>query len=238
MNLLHDQWIGAIRADGGRVKIAPWQMSDPRYLDVAAPRPDFKGALVQFLIGLLQTVCPPETTEDWAEWWEAPPDPETLKARLAGAAEVFELDSEGAAFMQDRDLPEAERTPIAALLIESPGGKTIRDKLDHFVKRGQVNAMCRHCVAAALFTLQTNAQEGRQEVMGGPPHVSIPYRRMARRPLRTAALLSSCSPTPGSIGLRILPSCSLSPLQPGSFGNRSQPSGLLHGWPEPVPAPS
>jgi len=176
MNLLHDQWIGAIRADGGRVKIAPWQMSDPRYLDVAAPRPDFKGALVQFLIGLLQTVCPPETTEDWAEWWEAP-DPETLKARLAGAAEVFELDSKGAAFMQDYALPEAERTPIAALLIESPGGKTIRDNLDHFVKRGQVNAMCRHCVAAALFTLQTNAPSGgvghRTGLRGGGPLTTL-----------------------------------------------------------------
>lgn len=177
MNLINEPWIQATCGDGSRVRIAPWRMSDPAFVDISAPRPDFRGALFQFLIGLLQTVCPPETSEDWAKWWETPPPPETLKEHFKTVSDAFELDRDGPAFMQDFHLAEGERKPISTLLVEAPGGKTLRENLDHFVKRGQVNGLCKSCAAAALFTLQTNAPSGgvghRTGLRGGGPLTTL-----------------------------------------------------------------
>ncbi len=59
MNLLESQWI-PVRRESGESYIAPWQLTEPddSVLELAAPRPDFNGALLQFLIGLLQTPAP------------------------------------------------------------------------------------------------------------------------------------------------------------------------------------
>jgi CRISPR system Cascade subunit CasA len=177
MNLIHEQWIGAICQDGSRKKIAPWEISDPSLADLTAPRPDFKGALFQFLIGLLQTACAPESSGDWQEWWDSPPEPDTLKAHFAEVSQPFELDSTGPAFMQDYNLPEGELKAISGLLIEAPGGKTVKDNLDHFIKRGQADALCRSCAALALFTLQVNAPAGgvghRVGLRGGGPVTTL-----------------------------------------------------------------
>jgi CRISPR system Cascade subunit CasA len=60
MNLISERWIPVRHADGSHERIAPWQLTDGVGGDnpivaVASPRPDFDGALTQFLIGLLQT---------------------------------------------------------------------------------------------------------------------------------------------------------------------------------------
>ena len=92
--------------------------------------------------------------------------------------DAFELyNPDGPAFMQDFDLLDGEFKKIVALLIEAPGGKTIKDNLDHFVKRNQINGLCSSCVATALFTLQTNAPSGgvghRVGLRGGGPLTTL-----------------------------------------------------------------
>jgi len=93
---------------------------------------------------------------------------------LKKVAFAFELDAaDGPAFLQDFDLLDGETKVISALLIESPGGKTLKDNLDHFVKRDRANQLCASCTATALFTLQTNAPSGgvghRVGLRGGGP---------------------------------------------------------------------
>lgn len=180
MNLIEDAWLPVIHQDGRKEKIAPWQIAECRnpVIDLCAPRPDFQGALYQFLIGLLQTGFAPEDQDDWLRLWEEGPDKNLLKARFAGLASAFELDnSYGPAFLQDYDIEKGEQKPISGLLIESPGGKTLKDNLDFFIKRGAVIQMCPACAAAALFTLQTNAPSGgvghRVGLRGGGPLTTL-----------------------------------------------------------------
>ena len=183
MNLIEDQWVRCIRySDKSPSRIAPHQITqaiDSPYpiIDVIADRPDFKGALYQFLIGLLQTITPPKDEKEWRSLWQTPPTPENLKERFTPMSKAFDLDSEGPAFMQDFDLLKGETKPISALLIDAPGGKTLRDNLDHFVKRDKVESVCYSCAALALFTLQANAPSGgvghRVGLRGGGPLTTL-----------------------------------------------------------------
>jgi CRISPR system Cascade subunit CasA len=177
MNLINDRWIPIIRQNGQSDRIAPWQITeaDNPVIEINAPRTDFQGALYQFLIGLLQTCFAPADEDEWWDYWQQMP---ALEASLERIAFAFELDnSQGAAFLQDYDLTEGETKNIAALLIEAPGGKTLKDNLDHFIKRGQANQLCPSCVAMALFTLQTNAPSGgvghRVGLRGGGPLTTL-----------------------------------------------------------------
>src|SRR4030042_1344134 len=104
MNLISDAWLPVIRASGKKDKIAPWQVAernDP-VVELNAPRPDFQGALYQFLIGLLQTCYAPADPDEWLEYWEEAPGEETLLTKCLGVVSAFELDNPtGPAFMQD-----------------------------------------------------------------------------------------------------------------------------------------
>lgn len=178
MNLIEDSWMPVIRQNGEHVKIAPWQLAetDNPVVDISAFRPDFQGALYQFLTGLLQTVFAPEDEDEWVAQWQSPNI--NLQSALAKFSPAFELFSdEKAAFCQDFDLPDGETKPIANLLIEAPGGKTIKDNLDHFIKRDTADCMCGSCAASALFTLQLNAPAGGQGhrvgIRGGGPLTSF-----------------------------------------------------------------
>lgn len=180
MNLINDAWIPIVRKDGTREKIAPWQIAEQQnpVIEISAPRPDFQGALYQFLIGLLQTVAPPEDIRQWAEYWQDPPEAGDLRDKFKSIASAFELDNPNSiAFLQDFSMPEGELREVAALLIEAPGGKTIKDNLDHFVKAGSVDGACDTCVTTALFTLQINAPSGgsghRVGVRGGGPLTTL-----------------------------------------------------------------
>ena len=181
MNLITDKWIPVLRQDGPD-KIAPCQIVEPenRVIEINAPRPDFQGALYQFLIGLLQTAFAPEDEEEWQEYWEEIPDPEKLKKALDDEKilKAFELyNPDGPAFMQDYNLPELAKTKISSLLIDAPGGKTLKDNLDHFVKRDQISGLCESCAAIALFALQINAPSGgvghRVGLRGGGPLTTL-----------------------------------------------------------------
>lgn len=184
MNLIVDKWIPIRRYRGGRELVAPWQITDQhdadRIVALDAPRPDFNGTLTQFLIGLLQVACPPQQQDDgdWIDWLEVPPTPEQLRECFTRYESAFNLDGDGPRFMQDFELLEVkEQESVAALLIEAPGGNTLKNNADHFIKRDGVSALCPACAAAALFTLQTNAPAGgvghRTSLRGGGPLTTL-----------------------------------------------------------------
>ncbi|HVT43426.1 MAG TPA: type I-E CRISPR-associated protein Cse1/CasA [Thermoanaerobaculia bacterium] len=171
-NLLAERWIPVRRASGSLDWIAPWQMAeiDDPPLRIESPRPDFDGALTQFLIGLVQTVAAPETKLAWRSEFDRPPH--DLQQKFNSVAAAFNLDGEGPRFMQDLTLKGAdidEPKPIRSLLIDAPA--------EFFVKPGLVRALSYPMAAVALFTLQTNAPSGgvghRTSLRGGGPMTTV-----------------------------------------------------------------
>lgn len=124
MNLIFDPWVPDCLDDGTETRIAPWQITEPDnpVITLAAPRPDFNGTLMQFLIGLLQTAAAPQDHDAWVDWLEQPPSVGDLKERFSHYAAASELNGDGARFMQDIDTLDREPKPISALLIDAPGG--------------------------------------------------------------------------------------------------------------------
>jgi CRISPR system Cascade subunit CasA len=192
MNLINDPWIPVRRKNGAVERIAAWQLTESIeenvITELAAPRPDFNGALIQFLIGLLQTTCAPENPKKWRQWLQKPPAPKELKAAFEPVAFAFDLDGNGPRFMQDLTLGKEiqqlsaknqleRKKGIYELLIDVPTGKTLEDNTDHFIKRGGINQLCQACCATALFTLQTNAPMGgrgfRTGLRGGGPMTTL-----------------------------------------------------------------
>lgn len=183
MNLITDPWLPVTRASGMRDWISPAQITeaDDSPIALAAGRADFNGALLQFLIGLVQSAWM-QAEDDWDRDWMLahPPTSDELAARLEPLAPCFELDGDGPRFMQDFSLSDADKPSvngIAALLIEAPAGNTLKENRDHFVKRDQVPLMCPDCAATALLTLQINAPSGgvghRTSLRGGGPLTTL-----------------------------------------------------------------
>jgi len=176
-NLIDKEWIPVKRRDGSKLMIAPWQVTDHFFKNpivaLDAPRPDFNGALIQFLIGLVQTVAPPQTPAEWRKKLINPPMPEVLKATFVKTRHAFELGGDGPRFMQDYEDITSNDNLIDGLLIETPGQNALANNTDHFVKRNSVRALCPSCCATALFTFQTNSPAGGPGYMtslrgGGP----------------------------------------------------------------------
>lgn len=179
INLIDDPWIPVVRKDGTREIIAPWEITggtEP-IIRLGAPRPDFNGALVQFLIGLTQMAIPPSDNRDWRRKFKTPPPPDELKISFVSYAHAFNVDGEGPRFMQDYNLDGGVESSIDRLLMEMPGEQTLKLNTDHFLKRGTVSRICRSCCAMALFTLQTNAPSGgrghRTSLRGGGPLTTL-----------------------------------------------------------------
>jgi len=183
-DLLEEKWLFVRRRDSGPCRIAPWQLTENHQtVPVVAldfPRADLNGGMVQFLIGLIQTAFPPKNEKDWRDLWNSPPEPQALREAFAREADAFRLDGNGPRFMQDLTLTPAEAgdpTGVAALFVETPGGKTEKDNADLFIKRGRYDRLCPACATAALFTLQTNAPSGgvghRTGLRGGGPLTTL-----------------------------------------------------------------
>ena len=180
-NLINDKWIPVRRLDGAQEIIAPWQItenigSNP-IVALDANRPDFNGALIQFLIGLVQTTMAPKREIHWDNKFAKSPDGDELKIAFAEVSHAFNLDGDGPRFMQDFDLDDGKSNDVDKLLVEIPGAETIKDNKDHFIKRESVKKMCLPCSAMALFTLQTNAPSGgkghRVSLRGGGPLTTV-----------------------------------------------------------------
>ncbi len=177
-NLLREKWLPVVLEDGTKVCIAPWEIVGGESLpvDIVPPRADFRAALLEFLVGLMQTVMAPEQKSDWARLLQNPPLPDVLRKAMQTHEPYFNLFGNRPRFMQDLTLSEADKpsqNQVAALLIDSPGGNTLKHGIDFFVKRGRVESLCPACATMALFTLQTFAPSGgkghRTSMRGGGP---------------------------------------------------------------------
>ncbi len=170
MNLITDPWIPVVRKNGTLDSIRPWQIVEREnpVMEIKAPRPDFQGALYQFLIGLLQTCFPPEDGEEWLEFWKEMPEEDKLQNTFAKVQGAFELEnSNGAAFLQDFELQSAKPEKIELLLIGAPGANTNKKNIDFFQKRNRVEQLCESCAAVAILTLQLNGPPGGAGHMAG-----------------------------------------------------------------------
>ncbi len=180
-NLIDEKWIPVKRRDGTPDVIRPWEMTeglaDNPVVSLNAPRPDFNGALIQFLIGLVQTTFAPANKIEWKRKLEGPPTPNRLKDAFRTVKHAFELGGDGSRFMQDFEMIEAKPKSIGFILIDTPGNKTRQDNTDHFVKRSSIHSFCPSCCATALFTMQTNSPAGgsgyRTSLRGGGPLTTL-----------------------------------------------------------------
>lgn len=181
LNLIRDRWI-PVQSENDTIDIiAPWEITRNHTttpaITIITPRPDFDGSLVQFLIGLCQTVLPPEDDEDWRELLFNPPEPAELKAAFEPIADAFNLYGSGPRFMQEIGLEDGKTWPIDNLLIDMPEASKNSDNTDWFVKRGLIETLCPACTAMALYTLQTNAPGGGRGHMtsmrGGGPMTTL-----------------------------------------------------------------
>jgi CRISPR system Cascade subunit CasA len=167
-NLINDAWIPVKRMDGTKELITPWQLTDESnpIISLAAPRPDFNGALIQFLIGLVQTTMTPKNERGWKNILKNPPRQEYLKDMFGKVSPAFNLDGDGPCFMQDFDLKanaseDYEKLPIERLLAGMAGDNTIAQNRDHFIKENTVSNICYSCCATALIAVENYVNFGR-----------------------------------------------------------------------------
>lgn len=180
-NLIDEKWIPVRRKDGTPDTIRPWEVTDGftdnPVVSLNAPRPDFNGALIQFLIGLVQTAFAPANKIEWKKKLQTHPTPNQLKASFMKVRHAFDLTGDGPRFMQDFDDFAQKSKPIDWLLIGAATKNTIKENRDHFVKRDAVASMCPACCATAIFTMQTNAPMGgagfRTSLRGGGPLTTL-----------------------------------------------------------------
>jgi CRISPR system Cascade subunit CasA len=180
LNLLTDAWLPVIRQQSGRCTIRPAQIADVSSDAVIAidwPRPDFRFATMELLIGLLATAFPPQDEDTWLDWWREPPDVAVLDGAFAPFAHAFVLDGDGPRFLQDLEDLDSGPQPIERLLIEVPGEAAIGKNTDLMVHRGQVASLSRATAAMALYTMQSWAPTGgaghRVGLRGGGPLVTM-----------------------------------------------------------------
>ncbi len=181
-NLLIESWIAVRRTDHSREEIAPWMITAAHSTPIsglAYSRPDFNAAMVQFLIGLLQTFLMPKTEKEWRQFFSKPPSPEVLRDRFFAAEAAFNLLGDGPRFMQDQSLKDEplDSLPVSNLLIDSPGENTLKEN-KAFFNKGSGNKRFTYAEAAlALFCLQTNAPAGgqghRTSLRGGGPLTTL-----------------------------------------------------------------
>lgn len=157
MNLIHDVWLPVIRASGKKETVAPWQIAEKNdpVIELNAPRPDFQGALYQFLIGLLQTCYAPTDHDEWMENWEEPPEEELLCERFKSVSDAFNIDSvTGPNFMQDYEDFEGEALPIEDLIGGAISDNTRDKNQDLFTKRNHICRITPYWASVALFNMQ------------------------------------------------------------------------------------
>lgn len=159
-NLLEEAWI-PVKGCSKHIKVSEIVHSDILGLD--APRADFNAALMQFLIGLLQTVMPPENPREWRKLYAAPPTESELQVKLDGIKPAFYLDGDGYRFMQDGLAKEVgKHLPIEEMIFGAPGGSGKEGNKDHFTKRNDISGLCYSCSATGLLAANIFAEDGGQ----------------------------------------------------------------------------
>ncbi len=176
MNLITEVWLQGVSSKGCCENISPLDITDD-WIDIAEPRPDFRGAMYQFLIGLLQLSMAPEDEDEWKELYQDPPSRDDLAKAFSIYQNAFELEAEGPAFMQDLLLLKTtdlklNQNSVRDLLIDAGSDSNL-----YFNKHQEDFALCESCFAQALFTLQINAPSGgrgiRTSLRGGGPITTL-----------------------------------------------------------------
>ncbi len=177
MDLTQEKWLPVLLFSGARKKVSLPELLDDDIADVDYPRADFQGAAWQMLIGLLQCAVAPASGDDWEERWNSGIDPGAWAQGLRALAPALQFGEQKPAFLQSFEPLDSESGPIAGLLIDAPGGNTLKLNKDHFVKRGGVERICPHCAVMALFAVQTNSPAGgagyRVGMRGGGPLTTL-----------------------------------------------------------------
>jgi CRISPR system Cascade subunit CasA len=179
-----EPWLPVRRLSGVVELLAPFditsRINDDPVVALATPRPDFQGALLEFLIGLVSVALALTEEEDWQVAGIQPPTPEVLRAALLALPPAFTLDGDNPRFLQDftaADFADQADLPIENLLIDAAGKNTQEQNKDLFVKRDRVPAMGLPAAALALLTLQTYAPSGgqghRTSMRGGGPLTTL-----------------------------------------------------------------
>lgn len=151
-NLLNEKWIPVSDKEGNIHVISCSEITDPRWVDLAPPRADFRGALYEFLIGILQTTSTPSERK-WKEWMVAPPSKEILQTNFDQISDAFNLDGDGYRFLQDSSTELSGTKRIEQLLLEAPGDQTLKHNKDHFLKRPDfASYLSYEMIAMALIT--------------------------------------------------------------------------------------
>lgn len=196
-DLRNEAWIPWRRRDGteewGPPALLLDDLSGNPVVAFASPRPDFDGALHEFLIGLLAAALQPADDPAWEELMEVPPEPGVLQDALDRLPPAFDLDGEGPRFFQDLSEHEAaawKHWTAESLFIGMPNTsfadaqkrELIRDL---FVKPGQFERLGRPVAAMALLTMQTYAPAGgkghRTSLRGGGPLTTLVDPRVDSR---------------------------------------------------------
>jgi len=157
-NLLEQAWI-PVKGRSEHLKVCEIVRRDVLSLD--APRADFNAALMQFLIGLLQTVMAPETPKGWRNLYTNPPSENELQAKLDTIKEAFYLDGDGYRFMQDASIQQQDKIkPIEEIIFGAPGDNTKKKNIDLFVKKQDIKGLCVSCSASAILAANIFADNG------------------------------------------------------------------------------
>lgn len=177
MDLITEPWLPVVCYSGKTTKIPLTNLLDDNVIDVSYPRADFQGAAWQMLIGLLQTTVAPVDERKWREVWKNGIDQQAWQSALSAISPAMQFGAEKPAFLQSFESLESENSSIAGLLIDAPGGNTLKLNKDHFVKRHVGQQICPHCAVMALFAVQTNSPAGgagyRVGLRGGGPLTTL-----------------------------------------------------------------
>lgn len=181
MNLITAAWLPVRYRSQATAVISPLQITELHnnspIVSLDFPRPDFNGAIMQFLIGLLQSTTSVQHDGEWEKLLGSPPTQTDLQQWFAPIEHAFELTGDGPRFMQDAALKGEPGKPVSALFIDAPGEQSLKNNTDHFIKRGSINQLDLASAAAALFCLQTNAPAGgagyRTGLRGGGPLTTL-----------------------------------------------------------------
>lgn len=151
-NLLSSPWIPVLMPDGTVQKMTPAQIAESDAIEVAHPRPDFRGLITEFLVCLFQTLA----TDD-----KRVGSKRTLSiAGYEALTPKFELFGSGTRFMQSVQQMGKNPIPTASLLFEAPQESTRNGNKDLFVSRHDYQAICPHCAPALLMLNQAHARTG------------------------------------------------------------------------------
>ena len=124
-NLLFDSWIPVKTIHGKNKPIKAYEIVQKDIIALDAPRADFNAALMQFLIGLLQTIFAPENPRAWRSFYKEPPSEKELKEKFESIKIAFYLNGDSYRFMQDVSIQNKENLkPIEEIIFGGPGDNT------------------------------------------------------------------------------------------------------------------